>query len=146
MAKRSGNWEDGEILLTAAGHVAVEQFDGSSSCVSRARDAASAFLADLAPARPPNSPENNNDVLLVVSELAANSVRHAPGPFTLTLRDTGDAVHVAVRDTSARFPQLLPMNRFGTGGIGWNLIRLLACDHYAVAEPDGKSVHVFLPW
>nr|WP_240929320.1 ATP-binding protein [Streptomyces coryli] len=128
------------------GELMVTHFAGGTCCVSRARDVAETFLADLKRARPPNSRAAVDDVLLVVSELAANSVRHAPGPFVLTLRDPGDAVHITVRDTSPEFPRLRPMDRFGKGGIGWNLIRLLASNSYVVAEPDGKSVHAFLPW
>ncbi|WP_407561731.1 ATP-binding protein [Streptomyces sp. 184] len=126
--------------------VLVQHFDGEYDCVSRARDTAAVFLEDLEGIRPPSAPERPYDVLLVVSELAANTFCYAPGPFTLTMRDTGEEIHVALRDSSIDLPRPRRVNLSAGSGIGWYLINTLALEAFSVREPDGKSVHVFLPW
>lgn len=45
-----------------------------------ARLAAEEFLDDLGQSVPPATPEHWDDILLVVTELAANAVQYAPGP------------------------------------------------------------------
>src|SRR4051812_48814003 len=52
----------------------------------------------LAEATPPQTPEHWDDILLVVTELAANAVQYAPGPFELRMRRTSDGVHVVLHD------------------------------------------------
>ncbi len=69
-----------------------------------ARLVAEDFLFDLARASAPTAPEHWDDILLVVTELAANAVQYAPGPFQLRLRRTFDGVHVVMHDTSTTEP------------------------------------------
>ncbi len=112
-----------------------------------ARLAAEDFLCGLARDAPPASPEHWDDILLVVTELAANAVQYAPGPFTLRMRRTFDGVHVTLRDTSTTPPAPRSFDpRHGGGGIGWHLVHAL-CDQVSVVTDDrGKDVHAFLPW
>ncbi|MET9445409.1 ATP-binding protein [Streptomyces sp. NPDC006610] len=122
-------------------------FPGEPHDVTGARLAAEEFLRDLARTSPPAAPEYWHDILLVVTELAANAVQYAPGPFRLDMRRTFDGVHITVHDTSSTPPAPRPFHpRHGGGGIGWHLIQTL-CDQVSVV-PDGrgKDVHVFLPW
>src|SRR5690606_3600357 len=115
--------------------------------VTDARLVAEEFLFDLARVSAPSAPEHWDDILLVVTELAANAVQYAPGPFELRLRRTFDGVHVVMHDTSTTEPAPRPFHpSHGGGGIGWHLIHTL-CDQVSVVAGDGgKDIHVFLPW
>ncbi|MBV2353050.1 ATP-binding protein [Streptomyces sp. J2-1] len=122
-------------------------FPGDLRNVTGARLAAEEFLRALARNGPPDAPEHWDDILLVVTELAANAVQYAPGPFDLRMRRTFDGVHVTLRDTSTVRPEPRPFSpNAGGGGIGWHLVHTL-CDQVSVVVDDGgKDVHVFLPW
>ncbi|MDQ1040945.1 anti-sigma regulatory factor (Ser/Thr protein kinase) [Streptomyces sp. V3I8] len=122
-------------------------FDGELPNVTGARIAAEEFLLALTRASPPAAPEHWDDILLVVTELAANAVQYAPGPFELCLRRTFDGVHVTLHDTSTTPPAPRPFHPGrGGGGVGWHLIHTL-CDQVSVVVTDkGKDIHVFLPW
>ncbi|NBM19127.1 ATP-binding protein [Streptomyces sp. GC420] len=122
------------------------RFDGLPRHVTDARLAAASFVAELAGRRAPANPDAPDDVVLVVAELVVNCVCWAPGPFTLTLRDTGEGVHIEVGDTSHDPPRPTPMDMTGRGGVGWYVINALAEEAVVVDEPFGKTVHVFLPW
>ncbi|MER7780089.1 ATP-binding protein [Streptomyces sp. NPDC096191] len=122
-------------------------FTGELHNVTGARLVAEEFLYDLARAAPPSAPEHWDDILLVVTELAANAVQYAPGPFQLRLRRTFDGVHVVMHDTSATEPAPRPFHPSnGGGGIGWHLIHTLSDQVSVVAGERGKDIHVFLPW
>ncbi|MFD5231442.1 ATP-binding protein [Streptomyces qaidamensis] len=125
----------------------TNSFVGEPHDVTGARLAAEEFLRDLARSSPPSAPEYWDDILLVVTELAANAVQYAPGPFALRMRRTFDGVHVILHDTSTTEPAPRPFDpRSGGGGIGWHLIHTL-CDQVSVVADDrGKDVHVFMPW
>ena len=68
----------------------IASFPGELHDVTDARLVAEEFLFDLARASAPSAPEHWDDILLVVTELAANAVQYAPGPFELRLRRTFD--------------------------------------------------------
>ncbi|GAA3864577.1 ATP-binding protein [Streptomyces sp. NPDC003631] len=121
-------------------------FKGELHDVTDSRLAAEEFLRRLARASPPTSPEHWNDILLVVDELAANAVQYAPGPFGLWMRPTFDGVHVTLHDTSTTPPSPRPFRPGRAGGIGWHLVNTLCDQVSVVVHPDGKDVHVFLPW
>ncbi|MFI8091140.1 ATP-binding protein [Streptomyces sp. NPDC086080] len=122
-------------------------FPGKLRDVTDARLVAEEFLFDLARVSAPSAPEHWDDILLVVTELAANAVQYAPGPFQLRLRRTFDGVHVVMHDTSTTEPAPRPFHPgSGGGGIGWHLVHTL-CDQVSVVADDrGKDIHVFLPW
>ncbi|MEV0304363.1 ATP-binding protein [Streptomyces prasinus] len=125
----------------------VVGFTGELHDVTDARLVAERFLLDLARVSPPTAPEHWDDILLVVTELAANAVQYAPGPFRLRLRRTFDGVHVVMHDTSTTEPAPRPFRPSrGGGGIGWHLIHTLCDQVSVVGTPDGKDIHVFLPW
>ncbi|ANP52720.1 anti-sigma regulatory factor (Ser/Thr protein kinase) [Streptomyces griseochromogenes] len=122
-------------------------FPGELRNVTGARLAAEGFLCALARKAPPGTPEYWDDILLVVTELAANAIQYAPGPFALRLRRTFDGVHVTMHDTSTTRPEPRPFRpSAGGGGIGWHLVHTLCSQVSVVVEEHGKDIHVFLPW
>lgn len=60
-----------------------------------------------------------DDLLIVVSELVANAIRHPPpvpgGVVTLTVRRETDAIHVEVRDPGGAFTAHEPTREGGYG-------------------------------
>lgn len=125
----------------------VTRFPGELRNVTDARLDAERFLGDLAEVTPPATPEHWDDILLVVTELAANAIQYAPGPFELTMRRSADGVHVVMADTSTVPPAPRPFRPDGGGGgVGWHLLHAL-CSQISVTSNDkGKGIHVFLPW
>ncbi|MGW7404689.1 ATP-binding protein [Streptomyces sp. NPDC054833] len=122
-------------------------FPGDLRNVTGTRLAAEEFLGVLARRSPPATPEYWDDILLVVTELAANVVQYAPGPFELRMRRTFDGVHITMHDTSTTRPEPRPFRPSrGGGGIGWHLIHTLCEQVSVVVTETGKDVHAFLPW
>lgn len=80
------------------------RFEGEPQDVTGARLATEEFLHELAGTVPPTAPECWHDIVLIVTELAANAVQYAPGPFELCLRPTFDGVHVTLHDTNSTPP------------------------------------------
>lgn len=123
------------------------RFAGEPQDVTGARLAAEAYLRALARVQPPSAQECWHDIVLIVTELAANAVQYAPGPFELRLRRTFDGVHVTLHDSSPTPPTPRPFHpSSGGGGIGWYLVQTLCTQVSVVPEGEGKDVHVFLPW
>jgi anti-sigma regulatory factor (Ser/Thr protein kinase) len=82
------------------------------------------------------------DVVLLVSELVTNGVRHAgldaSQPLQLSLRTEGDTVRLAVRDPGPGFrPPKAPTDPAHVGGWGLVLVDQLA-DRWGV-EHDGEA-------
>jgi anti-sigma regulatory factor (Ser/Thr protein kinase) len=122
-------------------------FPGELPDVTGARLAAEEYLRTVNRQSPPSAPEHWDDILLVVTELAANAVQYAPGAFDLRMRRTFDGVHVTLSDTNPRPPAPRPFQPSrGGGGIGWHLVHTLSDQVSVVPRPDGKDIHVFLPW
>jgi anti-sigma regulatory factor (Ser/Thr protein kinase) len=117
--------------------------DGLAGTVGAARDVVRAFLDA---SRPPLTRAAVDDVLIAVSELVTNAVRHAPGPCTLRLSDSGWNLTIDVSDTSTAQPRPRPPDlATGNGGFGWHLLHAVACDFTVLNHPDGKTVRVVLP-
>ncbi|MEV0526223.1 ATP-binding protein [Streptomyces sp. NPDC050439] len=90
------------------------------------------------------------DVLLVVSELFTNALRHGGGVTRFEVSTEADVLRVTVGDRSTDLPQQRhpadPGTRTGeTGGYGWPLIRELATEIDLVLERGGKHITVTLP-
>ncbi|MGW6689981.1 ATP-binding protein [Streptomyces sp. NPDC054961] len=113
--------------------------DGAPGCIAAAREAALSFLRHHAP---PGPLTLHDDVVLVVSELVTNAVRHAPGPLVLELALVPGGIGIAVRDTSSRLPHARTPDL--TGGRGWRIIQSLARQVSVVPLRDGKTVRVEL--
>ncbi|MFD3517482.1 ATP-binding protein [Streptomyces sp. NPDC058657] len=116
-------------------------FDGTPGCIAEARAAADAFLARHAPQA---GPTFHDDVLLVVSELVTNAVRHAPGPLVLELGLAPGGVLVGVRDREPRPPHSRVPDL--TGGHGWPIVQRLSRRVDVTPDGEGKTVRAELAW
>lgn len=97
----------------------------STGAVADARDAARAFLEGLR--QPAVAPDAADTVVLVVSELVTNALRHGGGTCTLELTAHPDTIEVAVHDPSRHAPRMrTPDLNGGTGGFGWPMVNRLA--------------------
>ncbi|MFD3471251.1 ATP-binding protein [Streptomyces sp. NPDC058682] len=112
----------------------------SLSAVARAHQAARAFLEALG--QPAIGREQADTVVLVVSELVTNALRHGGGA-TLRLAAHPGAIEVAVEDRPrlprARTPDLVD----GTGGFGWHMVNDLA--HHVGVTPGPKAARPSAP-
>ncbi|MFI1532313.1 ATP-binding protein [Streptomyces griseus] len=86
-------------------------------------------------------------VILVVSELVTNALRHGGGTYTLRLTAHPDLIEVAVGDPSPQAPRLRAPDPTGaTGGYGWHMVTRLARTTAITHRPTGgKTVTAFLP-
>lgn len=138
--------DDWDPMRGEVGEGLRTRFDGDLRNVTDARLAAGQFLDTLAYADPPTEPDSRDDIVLVVTELAANAVQYAPGPFTLRVRRTFDGVHVMVGDTNPEPPKPVPCRPDrAPGGLGWHIVQALGRVD-VVRDRTGKEIHVFLPW
>ncbi|MET9855577.1 ATP-binding protein [Streptomyces sp. NPDC006450] len=112
-----------------------------------ARGIAHDFLLDAGQARAPARPEYGDAVLLVVTELVANAIRHTDGPAALHLELHADHVEIRVTDTSPEPPRPRPPRTDGSGGYGWHLINRLTTHTHTEPTPDGgKTICAHAPW
>ncbi|WP_407551094.1 ATP-binding protein [Streptomyces sp. Pv4-95] len=129
---------------TATVPAATTLFQGRPATPARARQAARVFLDSMAPAVEPDTAET---VVLVVSELVTNAVRHAGGVCSLRLVTRPHGIEIAVVDPSARPPHMRQPDLTGdTGGFGWQMVQHLA--HSVSVAPrrnGGKTVRALLP-
>ncbi|OEJ21305.1 hypothetical protein AR457_36335 [Streptomyces agglomeratus] len=122
---------------------------GTSDAPGQAREMATGFLADAERIRgKPTSPDTTGAVLIVVSELVTNAIRHAPGLCTLRLTLHDEGVLIEVSDTSPVLPRMRAPDVTGaSGGWGMQMITRLAGEVQTVPGPGpGKTVRTRLPW
>lgn len=81
-----------------------------------------------------------DDVVLLVSELVTNAIRHAVAPIDLEIEVDRDQVVVAVRDGSAVPPAPRDADVEAEGGRGMLLVDLLTAEHGVRPQPPGKTV------
>ncbi|MEV5430565.1 ATP-binding protein [Streptomyces sp. NPDC052701] len=99
------------------------------------------FLSAVAP----RDPAEVDAALIVVSELVANSIRHAGGVTGFELWAGPGTMTVCVADASPAPPRPRPSQPWEPGGFGWPLVRELAEDVRVRTGPDGKAVYAVLP-
>ncbi|MGX1882154.1 ATP-binding protein [Streptomyces sp. NPDC055287] len=79
-------------------------------------------------------------VLLVVSELVANAVRHTSGWWRLTLHAGPEELVVEIDDSSDQPPVPRKPDFGGGGGFGWHMVQRLAGRVEVRPLPGGKRV------
>ncbi|MEU3317361.1 ATP-binding protein [Streptomyces sp. NPDC006662] len=116
----------------------------SAATVASARESTRDFLDRLAC---PLAAETADTVVLVVSELVTNALRHAGGTCTVDLTAHPDSIEVAVHDPSPQAPRMrTPDLNGGTGGFGWPMVNRLARATSVTRRPSGgKTVRAVLP-
>ncbi|WP_405667894.1 ATP-binding protein [Streptomyces sp. NBC_01166] len=85
-------------------------------------------------------------LVLVVSALVTNALRHGGGRYTLRLSAGPDTVTAAVSDPSpARPREHTPDLDGGSGGFGWHMTRHLTTHRTITTGPGyGKTIHAQL--
>ncbi|MGC9500169.1 ATP-binding protein [Streptomyces sp. WG7] len=88
------------------------------------------------------------DLLLVVSELVTNAIRHGDGLAGFEVRPTAEGVWIAVHDNSAVVPRAayaFPTRHHGNG-YGWPLVARLAREIDVDRHSGGgKTISVLVP-
>ncbi|MFC8494779.1 ATP-binding protein [Streptomyces sp. NPDC057235] len=109
---------------------------------AQARDRVRSLLS-VELARPPQTPRLN-DLLLVVSELVTNAVRHGGGTASFAVRVDPEAreVVVDVADHSTARPTTGQADTLTPGGFGWPIITRLSADITITPLPGGKNIRV----
>ncbi|MET7575723.1 ATP-binding protein [Streptomyces sp. NPDC005492] len=115
----------------------------SATTLAGARARARDFLRGL---DHPITAQDADTVILVVSELVTNALRHAGGTCTLDLTAHPDNIEVAVHDNSPRAPHMrTPDLHDGTGGFGWPMVNRLAHSTAVIRRiRGGKSIRALL--
>lgn len=116
----------------------VVTLDGGVASAAQARAAVAACSERL------GLDEISDDVVLVVSEMVTNAVRHAAPPVGLEIEAGEDSVVVAVCDGSPQSPVAREADLDAEGGRGMLLVDLLSDDHGVRAQPPGKAVWAVL--
>ncbi|MGR8012158.1 ATP-binding protein [Streptomyces hypolithicus] len=116
----------------------------SAAGISQARQAARIFTDSLTPAP---GPDVADTLVLVVSELVTNALRHGGGQYTLELSAGPGTVTAAVSDPNPAHPrERTPDLNGGSGGFGWHMIRRLTDRLTITPGPGyGKTIHAQLP-
>ncbi|UQI47937.1 ATP-binding protein [Streptomyces sp. HU2014] len=105
-----------------------------------ARHATAEFLARHCPWADPEA------VVLVVSELVANAIRHTGGWWRLCVRAVQGRLVVEIADASPEPPVPRAPDLTGGGGLGWHMVEKLATQLEVVRQGDGKGKTVRATW
>ncbi|MEU9010293.1 ATP-binding protein [Streptomyces sp. NPDC048479] len=118
--------------MNAEPHVVIEDSPHRDS--SGARRATADFLLHYCPWA------DGDAVLLVVSELVANALRHTAGWWRLHLTAGQDTLVVEMDDSSPLPPVPREPDFTGGGGFGWHMVLRLAGQVEVRPLPHGKRV------
>ncbi|WP_051779714.1 ATP-binding protein [Streptomyces sp. NRRL S-241] len=115
----------------------------------QAARAARHSAAQILTSRPAQCPHGAaEDILLIVSELATNAVRHARPPYALTLSLESGRAGIALSDASPGLPRRRdPGTRvLTTRGRGLQIIHALGAELFVSTSPHGKQVIAVITW
>ncbi|MFD6277099.1 ATP-binding protein [Streptomyces sp. NPDC060209] len=142
VATTRGTEQDGPEAGTGV-MAAGAAYDMDSGQISLARDFVREFLSDARSLRDLDVPARAMDVAqLVVSELATNVCKYAPGPCLLDLEVDGDMLGITMWDSGSVLPAALGADPARAGQHGLEIV-LAVCQSFEVRrEPVGKRVRV----
>lgn len=124
-----------------AGLCRIARYDGAPGVPAAARGFAGDFLEQLrAEWLAPVDPAVSGDVLLAVSELVTNALRHARGPYALELRGDPRQVVVCVHDGSTDLPALRPHDPLRVGGHGLEIVTRVCTELTVERVAPGKQI------
>ncbi|MEV4334319.1 ATP-binding protein [Streptomyces sp. NPDC049597] len=115
--------------------------DKSLRTADQARDVARRFLSVAAP----EGGSARDAVLLMVSELFTNAVRHAGGVSGFRLEAGPGTATVVVQDASTVPPRRLPWDATRPGGFGWHLVQELSSQVRVDVHAAGKTITAVVP-
>ncbi|MET9467721.1 ATP-binding protein [Streptomyces sp. NPDC006544] len=111
--------------------------------ISDARRLASSFLTDLQVEHGLAVSERvTGQVELVVSELATNARKYAPGPYLLVLEARDGAVEVTVWDSEPTLPVVAAADPHRVGQHGLEIVMAVCRSFEMHREPVGKRIKV----
>ncbi|MGR8011678.1 ATP-binding protein [Streptomyces hypolithicus] len=113
--------------------------DSPQQSSATARDTVAEYLAQHCPWA------DFDAVLLVVSELVANAVRHTSGWWRLRLLVGAEELVVEIDDSSVQPPVAREPDFAGGGGFGWHMVLRLAGRVEIRPLPEGKRVRATWP-
>ncbi|MFF9689621.1 ATP-binding protein [Streptomyces sp. NPDC014623] len=118
-------------------------YDMTSGEIARARGFVRQFLSDARSTHGLEVPSRTLDIAqLVVSELATNVCKYAPGPCLLDLEVDGDMLGITMWDSGSVLPAALQADPTRAGQHGLEIV-LAVCQSFEVRrEPVGKRVRV----
>jgi len=130
--------ESGTVAVTSS-----TAYDMGSGGIARARAFVRDFLVDAQSARGlPVSSRAMGDAQLVVSELATNVCKYAPGPCLLDLEAGDGMLSITMWDSGSVLPSAAQADPTRTGQHGLEIV-LMVCQSFEVRrEPVGKRVRV----
>ncbi|MFJ4861998.1 ATP-binding protein [Streptomyces sp. NPDC088748] len=104
--------------------------------------------ARILTSRPAQCPHGAaEDILLIVSELATNAVRHARPPYALTLSLESGRADIALSDASPGLPRRHdPGTVLTTRGRGLQIIHALGAELFVSTSPHGHQVIAVITW
>ena len=117
--------------------MSARRFQPALDAPGAARRFVTETLADL-------PPEQLQAIALMVSELAANSVRHAKAPFDITIRRSETTVRVEVTDDGPGAPVMRSPRSNESSGRGLHIVDTLADAWGVTEEGAGKTVWLTL--
>jgi anti-sigma regulatory factor (Ser/Thr protein kinase) len=94
------------------------------------------------------SPTRTDDLVLAVSEIATNAIRHGGGSGTLTMVARSDGVSIEVRDSGPGLPvpaQEEVPGPTSIGGRGLWIVRRLSLSLSIASSEQGVAVRFFVP-
>jgi anti-sigma regulatory factor (Ser/Thr protein kinase) len=111
-----------------------QSFEGEPVSAGAARRFVASELSDV-------DPRILESIVLMVSELAANSIRHAQTPFLVVVDRSADSVRIDVQDEGAGRPLMRSPGPHEPSGRGLRIVDALS-DDWGFVEHDrgGKSV------
>jgi two-component sensor histidine kinase len=113
----------------------TRRFPNSPTSVTQARRYVQAQLGDA-------PPDVVDAVLVMTSELATNSIRHAATDFDVAIERTRRTVRVAVTDRGSGVPTVLSPDPTQTSGRGLKIVSKLA-DDWGVSSADANRKTVW---